>query len=122
MRFYQRTGYGESTSFFGGVGLLRYIMGLGQGSRGAPSSWLQISSVIVNLMRREGCGAKVYDPLEPSLLIHTMGALFVDDADLYVWKEKYTANKLWCRTQSEVYYWAHLLCVTGCALKPEKCF
>ena len=58
--------------------LLKYIMGLGQGSRGAPPSWLQISSVIVNIQRALGYGAKIIDPIT-KLLIHTIGALFVDD-------------------------------------------
>ena len=35
MKFYQRTGYGESASYFGGTNLIKYIMGLGQGSRAA---------------------------------------------------------------------------------------
>ena len=71
MKFYQRTGYGESSSYFGGYNLTKYIMGLGQGSRGAPPSWLQISSVIINLMRKAGCGAKLKDPIDPSIVIYT---------------------------------------------------
>ena len=31
MKFFQRTGFGESKTFFGGKNLWKYIMGLGQG-------------------------------------------------------------------------------------------
>ena len=38
MRLFQRTGFGDSTTFLGGGQLSKYLMGLGQGSRGgAPS-------------------------------------------------------------------------------------
>jgi hypothetical protein len=49
MKFFQRTGYGESKTYFGGRDLVKYIMGLGQGSRAAPPSWIQLSSVLVNV-------------------------------------------------------------------------
>ena len=38
MRLFQRTGFGDSTTFLDGGRLLKYLMGLGQGSRGAPPS------------------------------------------------------------------------------------
>ena len=38
MKFFQRTGNGDSSTFTGGEG--SYFMGLGQGSRGAPPSWI----------------------------------------------------------------------------------
>jgi uncharacterized membrane protein YgcG len=50
MRFYQRTGHGDSSTFTGGDGF--YFMGLGQGSRGASPSWVSLSSVIVNILRK----------------------------------------------------------------------
>jgi hypothetical protein len=45
MNFFQRTGFGESKTFFGGAGLRLYMMGLGQGNRAAPPSWIQLSAV-----------------------------------------------------------------------------
>ncbi len=36
MKFFQRTGFGESKTFFGGIRHLPYMMGLGQGNRAAP--------------------------------------------------------------------------------------
>jgi hypothetical protein len=36
MKFFQRTGFGESKTFFGGPLYFPYMMGLGQGNRAAP--------------------------------------------------------------------------------------
>ncbi len=60
-------------------------MGLGQGSRAAPPSWIQLSLVMVNVLKQLGRGATLMDPIT-SKMVHTMGALFVDDTDLYTWR------------------------------------
>ncbi len=47
MKFFQRTGFGESKTFFGGEGIRLYMMGLGQENRAAPPpSWIQLSAVL----------------------------------------------------------------------------
>jgi hypothetical protein len=46
-----------------------------------------------------------------------MGALYVDDTDLYTWKEH-----IMDPGQIELEQWSCLLNATGGALKPEKCF
>ena len=52
-----------------------------------------------------------------------MGTLFVDDTDLYTWKDGLLdPGELWLQTQSELTQWSTLLNATGGALKPEKCF
>ncbi len=62
MKFFQRTGFGESKTFFGGKAYFPYMMGLGQ-----------------------------------------MGALYVDNTDLYTWKEHIMdPGELWCQTQIEL--------------------
>jgi hypothetical protein len=38
MKFFQRTGFGESKTFFWGADCRPYMMGLGQGNRAAPPS------------------------------------------------------------------------------------
>ncbi len=44
----------------------------------------------------------IQDPISEEL-IHTMGALFVDDTDLYTWREQIMdPGKLWCQTQIEL--------------------
>ena len=49
MKFFQQIGFGNSKSFFGGPRHKPYMMGLGQGNRAAPPSWIQLSAVLVNI-------------------------------------------------------------------------
>ena len=74
MKFFQWTGFGESKSFFGGPFCMPYIMGLGQGSRAAPPSWIQLSAVLVNVFKQLNLGSTIQDPITGEM-IHTMGAL-----------------------------------------------
>jgi hypothetical protein len=80
MKFFQRTGFGESKTFFGGSFYFPYIMGLGQGNRAAPPSWVQLSSVLVNMYTQLNLGSMIKDPITAEV-IHTMGAIFVDDTN-----------------------------------------
>jgi hypothetical protein len=122
MTFFQRTGFGESRTFFGGAGIQLYMMGLGQGNRAAPPSRIQLSAVLVNMFKQLELGALVVDPITQDL-IHSMGTLFVDDTDLYTWKDGLLdPGALWLQTQLELTQWSTLLNATGGAFKPEKCF
>jgi hypothetical protein len=122
MKFFQRTGFGESKTSFGGEGTQLYMMGLGQGNRAAPPSWIQLSTVLVNVFKQLKLGALVLDPMTQEL-IHTMGALFVDNTNLYTWKDGvHDPGELWRQTQVELLQWSSLLNATGGALKPKKCF
>jgi hypothetical protein len=52
-----------------------------------------------------------------------MGALFVDDTDLFTWQDGVMdITELWQHTQLDLKTWSSLLNATGGALKPEKCF
>jgi hypothetical protein len=52
-----------------------------------------------------------------------MGALFVDDTDMYTWQEHILdPGELWAQAQIEIEQWSCLLNATGGALKPEKCW
>ncbi len=87
MKFFQRTGFGESKMFFGGINCLPYVMGLGQGNRAAPPSWIQLSAIMVTVFKQLNLGAIMHDPISVVLLIHSTEALFVDDTDMYTWQE-----------------------------------
>jgi hypothetical protein len=98
------------------------MMGLGQGNRVVPPSWIQLSMVLVNVFKQLNLGALIQDPITAEL-IHSMGALFVDDTDLYTWREGILdPGEFWCQAQLELKHWSCLLNATGGALKPEKCF
>ncbi len=70
-------------------------MGLGQGNRAAPPSWIQLSAVLVKVFKQLEPGALLVDPITQEL-IHSMGTLFVDNTDLYTWKDGLLdPGKLW---------------------------
>ena len=84
MEFYQRTGYGDLQDCFGIVSCILTWMGLGQGSRGASHGWMQLSSLIVNIMKKIGHVADVRNPITGEI-IKSVGSLFVDDANIFVY-------------------------------------
>ena len=97
-------------------------MGLGQGNRAAPLSWIQLSAVLVNVFKQLELGALVVDPITQES-IHSMGALFVDDTDIYTWKDGLLdPGELWLQTQVELTQWITLLNASNGALKSKKCF
>jgi hypothetical protein len=82
MKLFQQTRLGESKTFFGGINYFPYMMGLGQGNRAAPLSWIQLSAIMVTLSKQLNFGAIINDPIS-DVLIHSMGALFVKDTNMY---------------------------------------
>jgi hypothetical protein len=122
MKFFQRTGFGESKTFFGGSNYLPYMMGLGQGNRAVPPSWIQLSAVMVTVFKQLNLGAIIHNPFL-DVLIHSMGALFVNNTDMYTWRRHILdPGELWAQIQIKIEQWSHLLNATGGALKPEKCW
>ncbi len=102
MRFYQQTGFGESKTFFGGKKFMPYMMGLGQGDRATSPSWIQLSAVMVTMFKQLNLGAIIKDPIS-DVIICSMGALFIDDIDMYTWREHITdPTELWAQTQIEI--------------------
>jgi hypothetical protein len=106
MKFFQRTGFGESKTFFGGIHHLPYMMGLGQGNRAAPPLWIQLSAVMVTVFKQLNLGAIIHDPIS-NALIHSMGALYIDDMDMYTWRRHILdPGELWKQTQIEIKQWS----------------
>ncbi len=78
------------------------MMGLGQGNRAAPPSWIQLSAVLVNVFKQLNLGAVIQDPITAEI-IHSMGALFVDDINLYTWRKNILdPRELWGQAQLEL--------------------
>jgi hypothetical protein len=44
-KFFQRTGFDKSKTYFGGTNYHPYMMVLGQGNKAAPPLWIQLSVV-----------------------------------------------------------------------------
>jgi hypothetical protein len=77
---------------------------------------------MVTVFKQLNLGAITNDPIL-DILIHSMGALFVDDTNMYTWQENFLdPGELWVQMQIGIKQWSCLLNATGGALKPEKCW
>jgi hypothetical protein len=79
MRFFLRMGYGELDRLYGGLTEDR-TLGLGQGNAAAGSSFLAISTQIVNAYLQDGHGAQTMTSLSHQRFI-LAAVLYVDDPD-----------------------------------------
>jgi hypothetical protein len=84
--FFQGMEIGELKTFFGGHFYFPYMMGLGQGHRVASPLWVQLNVVLVNAFKQLNLSAFIQDTITVEM-IHSMAVLFVDDINLYTWRE-----------------------------------
>ena len=81
-----------------------------------------LSPVIVNVLQGLDYGAHIFDP-NSRALIYIVGAMFIDDSDLYFWVDSMqSAEELYSHIQKETIARGELLMATGKCLKPEKYF
>jgi uncharacterized protein (UPF0332 family) len=80
MKFFLRTGFGDSQSFAGGTVEVK-TQGYMQGNGAAPAGWGVVSIVILNAHKKKGFGAKFLCPIS-KLTQHLAAVLYVDDTDL----------------------------------------
>jgi hypothetical protein len=122
MKFFLRTGFGDSTSFRGG-GISIKTQGMCQGNGALPAGWAVISICILGAHGKKGHGAKFICPVT-KLKKHLSAILYVDDMDILhidlTKNEK--VDKVHQRIQESVNSWGNLLIATGGALQPAKCF
>ena len=121
MKIFTRTGFGDSTTYFGGP-TANPMCGLGQGSKAAPASWLQLSSMIVNAYKSQDGASTIQDPITGEI-IRSVGCMFVDDTDLYCMSPLLlSAGLVILQAQFCVSLWSRLLNSTGGAIKGSKSF
>lgn len=120
MKYYLRTGFGESKDYMGGDKSRQRMHGLNQGNRAASHCWSIVSALLVRIQRYRGHVAEIKSPI--SRLVSTiMGLLYVDDTDLFVLNpDIITIDCLWNRTQVGLTSWGKLLHSTGGGAKPDK--
>ena len=120
MKLFTRTGFGDSSSFIGGHDQQIPFCGLGQGSKAAPASWLQLSTMIINAYRAQGHGATFEDPVTKTLS-KSIGCVYVDDTDIYTAGPQLdTIEQVVQVTRQAVPCWSRSLSATGGALKSSK--
>jgi hypothetical protein len=120
MRYYLRTGFGESKRAMRPEDSTRRRHGLNQGSRAAPPCWTIISSMLVEIQRAQGHIATVITPIT-RVVSSIVGFLYVDDTDLYILREEIvSAQDLLIAAQEATDDWCDGLFDTGGGAKPEK--
>jgi hypothetical protein len=122
MKFFLRTGFGNSTSYAGG-GIGVKTQGLTQGNGASPAGWAVISICIIGAHRKKGRGTKFHCPIT-HLKHHLSAILYVDDTDLLhidLSKNK-TVNEVHKAIQDSVHSWGNLPIATGGVLKLTTCF
>ena len=82
MKYFVRTGHGESEGHYGGYQNIPF-QGTCQGNRSSPGYWLIISMLIVIVMHKRGHAMSLKYPITQEFL-QCIGFLFVDDTDLIV--------------------------------------
>jgi hypothetical protein len=80
MQFYLRTGYGESTSTYGGSEEDTQL-GLGQGNATAGPGFMAVSTQIVNAYLRDGNGARTVTSYT-NCPVSLAAVIYVNDSNL----------------------------------------
>jgi hypothetical protein len=122
MKFFSRTGFGNSTLFTGG-GISIKTQGLCQGNKASPVGLAVISICILQAHGKKGHGAKFLCRVT-KLQQHLSAILYVDDTDiLYInlTKDESIDNNH-VAIQDSMNSWGNLLIATGGVLQPNKCF
>jgi hypothetical protein len=126
MRFYLRTGFGDSEKFAGGPKEDEEdpikTQGMCQGNGASPAAWTVTAITIISAHKKKGHGAHYITPISQREG-HLIGNVFVDDTDLIhlEMRNNQTREEAHTQFQASIDNWGKLLLATGGALKPAKC-
>ena len=118
MKFFLRTGFGESSTYMGGRDGVT-MQCVGQGNTASPATWEVVCAQMVNSHKREGHGAHVKGPISQEL-DHQLRVLYVDDTDLFTMDNDADDDMVRELGQENVYGWAGKLNAPGGALNLKK--
>jgi hypothetical protein len=120
MKFFQRTAWGDSTTFMGGGGKDNPLQGLCQSNSAALACWLMLSSVLMHCYQRQGFSLHIITPISGAI-IDFLGEISVDDTDLIITVPEFdTALSAQEGLCNAAWAWALGLNTTGGAINPEK--
>ena len=121
MQWFLKTAFGQSETSFEGT-RWDLSMGLGQGNGAAPSGFLAVSTLMINVYRRQGNGMEFVSAGSTDAFMLAV-VLYIDDSNLlHMAKGHPTDKELLASVQSATYDWAGLIHATGRLLDPQKCF
>ena len=81
MKHHIRTAYGDSEIALDGTGQVIPFQGILQGNGAAPTTWVIISTPILNMLRAAGNGGHFVEAISGDTS-NSVGYAFVDDTDL----------------------------------------
>ena len=114
-----RTGYGDSTTHYGGEEDDDQH-GATQGNGAGPAIWALVSSPLLDILRKEGYGAKLVSPIRKEFF-HLCGFAFVDDTDtIQTGEGGDNTAEIMIEAQEEMDLWECLIRATGGAIEGEK--
>ena len=114
LRFYLRTGYGDSSGYVGGVkdSSVETVknQGMCQGNGASPAAWTVVSIPMIRAHKKKGHGAHFVTPILKTSC-HLAGGLFVDDTNLFHldMRKVETAAEAQACLQEAVISWGNLL-------------
>jgi hypothetical protein len=117
-----RTGYGDSTTSYGGKSNSTPMHGICQGNGAGLAVWAVLSSPLLEIQRKKGFGLYLFTPLSKTE-IKFLGYAFVDDSDLVqTLLQEGNRIDLVSLMQQSITSWEGSLSATSGALVPKKTF
>ena len=117
-----RTGYGDSTTSYGGKSNSTPMHGMCQGNGVGPAIWAVLSSPLLEIQREKGFGVYLFTPLSKTE-IKFVGYAFVDDSDLVqTLLQEGNCMDLVSLMQKSITSWEGSLSATSGALVARKTF
>jgi len=121
MQHHIQTTFGNSTQSPSHTTWQTPIARICQGNGVGPHIWAAVSSLLLDLMCNDGFYVK-YDCGYILATTKLVGFAFVDDTDLCIFGTQANTSNVRMLMQQLVDNWEGLLCATGRALVPSKCF
>jgi len=122
MKFFLRTAYGDSATFYGGGLDLLPFQGVCQGNGAGPAVWLALSICIIHMLHTYGHTSTVSSAISLAALALS-GLLYVDDSDLFILADSPSDSPTVViqKLQRNIQLWQGGLRATGGSLAPDKC-
>jgi hypothetical protein len=124
MKHHIRTTFGDSIFTMSSEGTLIPFQGVLQGNGASPATWVIISTVLLDMLRKAGNGGHFTTPIS-NLQSHSVGYAFVDDTDLIQFDSRdrtMSVDETMQKMQETIDRWEGGLKATGGAIVPGKSF
>ncbi len=108
MKWYLKSAFGQSPTFFGGGASDNPLMGFGQGNRASSPGFLAVCTLLINVDQKEGHGAQFPPRLAKDAFILAT-VIHVDDSDLlHLAHGTLTDSKFFAMVQAATMDWVGL--------------